>query len=325
MTRTLGRSGIEVSALGMGTWSLSGPMRGGDDQNFGWGATDDAEAQRAIRLAVELGVTLFDTANVYGLGLSERLLGASLPGVRDQLVIATKWGGTVDEAAGVLLDDDGTPENVRPSLLGSLRRLGTDHVDLFQFHINGHPPTLAEDLVAVCEDLVAEGLIRAYGWSTDFPESAEVFAKGPHCAAVQHQFNVLSDNRPMLDLCERHDLASLNRGPLAMGLLSDRVTAQTTFAPDTVRGSAPEWLAWFADGRAVPEFLARRDSVRDILTSDGRTVAQGALGYIWARSGRTIPLPGCRTVAQVVESAGALRLGPLTGAQVEEIDRILAG
>jgi aryl-alcohol dehydrogenase-like predicted oxidoreductase len=319
----LGRSGIEVSALGMGTWSLGGPMRGGD-QPVGWGPTNDAEATRAIRRAFDLGVTLFDTANVYGLGHSERLLGAAVAGVRDQVVIATKWGGTFDEAAGELLDDDGTPGNVRPSLLGSLGRLGTDYVDLFQFHINDYPPAMAEDLVAVCEQLVAEGLIRTYGWSTDFVERAEVFAKGPHCSVIQHEFNVLSDNQPMLDLCERHDLANLNRGPLAMGLLSDRVTAQTRFAPDTVRGSAPEWLKWFADGRAVPEFLAKRDAVRDILESGGRTVAQGALGYIWARGGRTIPLPGCRTVAQVEESAAALRLGQLSGAQVKEIDQILA-
>ncbi len=97
-----------------------------------------------------------------------------------------------------MLDSDGSPANVRASLEGSLRRLGTDYVDLFQFHINEHPASMVDDLVAACERLVEEGLIRAYGWSTDFVDSAAAFAKGPHCAVVQHDLNVFTDNQPML-------------------------------------------------------------------------------------------------------------------------------
>jgi aryl-alcohol dehydrogenase-like predicted oxidoreductase len=323
MTRTLGRSGIAVSAMGMGTWAIGGVMRSGK-QPLGYGIADDEEATRAIQRAFDRGVTLFDTANGYGCGHAEQVLGAALASVRGQLVIATKWGMTFDERTAEVFDSDGTPANVRPSLQGSLRRLGTDYVDVFQFHINDYPATMVDDLVAVCEELVDEGLIRTYGWSTDFVDSAATFAKGPHCSVVQHDLNIFTDNQPMLDLCDRLDLASLNRLPLAMGLLSDKVTSDTRFAADTVRGTPPEWLHLFADGRPVPEFLAKRDAVREILTSAGRTVAQGALAYLWARSERTIPLPGCRTVEQVDENTKAMEFGLLASDQVSEIHRILA-
>jgi aryl-alcohol dehydrogenase-like predicted oxidoreductase len=160
-------------------------------------------------------------------------------------------------------------------------------------------------------------------WSTDNPEGVDVFARGPHCAVVQHELNLFSDAPEVLARCDRYDLASLNRSPLAMGLLSDKVTAGSSFGADTIRGRAPAWLTWFKDGRPVPEFLARRDAVREILTSGGRTVAQGALAWNWARSPRTIPLPGCRTVVQVEENAGAMAYGPLTPEQMKEIDTLI--
>jgi aryl-alcohol dehydrogenase-like predicted oxidoreductase len=324
MRRVLGRSGIEVSALGMGTWAIGGEMYAGD-QPLGWGAADDDEAERAIRRAVDLGVTLFDTADAYGTGHAEEVLGRVLAPVRDRVVIATKWGNRYDESTRQLLGEDGSPAHLRWAVRESLRRLGTDRIDVYQLHINGLPPERAADLVPVCEELVSQGLVRAYGWSTDNPAGAEVFAQGPHCAVVQHELNLFSDAPAMLDLCARHDLASLNRSPLAMGLLSDKVTAGSAFGADTIRGRAPEWLRWFRDGRPAPEFLARRDAVREILKSDGRTLAQGALAWNWARSPRTVPLPGCRTVAQVEENAGAMAYGPLTPEQIKEVDGLLAG
>ncbi len=323
MKRTLGRSGIEVSALGVGTWAIGGQILDQDGQPSGWGRVDDEESGRALRRAVDLGVTLFDTADVYGIGHSERVLGAALRSVRDEVVIATKWGHTYDEAAGRMVGTDPTPGYVRQALTRSLDRLGTDRVDLYQLHLNGMDPALADDLVAACEELADEGLIRSYGWSTDDPAGVEVFARGARCCAVQHELNVLSDAGEMLAACDSHDLASLNRSPLAMGLLSDKITADTRFSADTVRGKGYEWLAWFRDGRPAPEFLARRDAVREILASQGRTVAQGALAWCWARSPRTIPIPGCRTVAQVEENAGAMAAGPLTPEQMKEIADLL--
>jgi aryl-alcohol dehydrogenase-like predicted oxidoreductase len=322
MRRGLGRSGVEVSALGMGTWAIGGEMYAGD-QPLGWGAADDDEATRAIRRAVDLGVTLFDTADAYGTGHAEELLGRVLAPVRDQVVIGTKWGNRYDSSTRQLLGEDGSPAHLRWAVRESLRRLRTDRIDVYQLHINGLSLDEAADLVPVCEELVAEGLVRTYGWSTDNPEGVDVFARGPHCAVVQHELNLFSDAPEVLARCDQYDLASLNRSPLAMGLLSDKVTAGSSFGADTIRGRAPAWLTWFKDGRPVPEFLARRDAVREILTSGGRTVAQGALAWNWARSPRTIPLPGCRTVAQVEENAGAMAYGPLTPEQMKEIDTLI--
>jgi aryl-alcohol dehydrogenase-like predicted oxidoreductase len=109
-----------------------------------------------------------------------------------------------------------------------------------------------------------------------------------------------------------------------MGLLTGKYTASSTLGADDVRGIAPEWLDYFRDGRPAPEWLERVAAVREILRSDGRTLAQGALAWLWARSERTIPIPGCRTVAQVEENAGALAHGPLTPAQLAEVERLLA-
>jgi aryl-alcohol dehydrogenase-like predicted oxidoreductase len=324
-TRVLGRSGIQVSALGVGCWAIGGPWWAGS-QPLGWGAVDDEESVRAVRRALDLGVTFFDTADTYGAGHSERVLGRTLGDRRDQAVIATKWGNTFDEQSKQSTGPDASPEYVRRAIRASLSRLGTDHVDLYQLHLNDLPVGQALDLVPVLEELVTEGLIRAYAWSTDFAESAAAFAAaGPHVAAIQHDFSVLHDSAAVLAVCEEHDLASINRGPLAMGLLTGKYTAASTLGGDDVRGIAPEWLDFFRDGRPAPEWLARVEAVRDILRGNGRTLAQGALAYLWARSGRTVPIPGCRTVAQVEENAGALERGPLTPDQLAEVDKLLGG
>jgi aryl-alcohol dehydrogenase-like predicted oxidoreductase len=312
MRRTLGRSGIEVSALGVGCWAIGGLLWQGA-QPLGWGEVDDEESIRALRRALELGVTFFDTADVYGAGHSERVLARAFAGHRDEVVIATKWGNTFDEASRQLTGTDATPEYLRSAVEGSLRRLGTDHIDLYQLHLNDLPIPRALALVETLEALVAAGKIRSYGWSTDFADRASsIAAAGPHVTAIQHAMSVLEDSPDVLDVVEKHDLASINRGPLAMGLLTGKFTRSSTLAPDDVRGIAPDWLAFFQDGRPAPEWLDRVAAVRDALTSDGRTLAQGALGWLWARSDRTIPIPGCRTVAQVEENAGALAKGPLS-------------
>jgi aryl-alcohol dehydrogenase-like predicted oxidoreductase len=324
MTRILGRSGIEVSALGMGCWAIGGPFWMGT-QPVGWGEVDDDESIRAIHRALELGVTLFDTSDAYGTGHSERVLGRALAGRRDEAVIATKWGNTYDEATRQLTGEDASPGYLRWALEASLRRLGTDRVDLYQLHLGGLPIEQAEALLDTLEELVGEGKIRAYAWSTDSPERAAAFAAGAHCTAVQHVLSVLEDAPEMLAVCDAHDLASVNRAPLAMGLLTGKFTPTSTLGSDDVRGIAPDWLTYFRDGRPAPEWLDRVAAIREVLTADGRTLGQGALGWIWARSGRTIPIPGCRTVAQVEENAGAMAYGPLPAARVAEVESLLAG
>ncbi|MCX6033597.1 MAG: aldo/keto reductase, partial [Chloroflexi bacterium] len=119
-------------------------------------------------------------------------------------------------------------------------------------------------------------------------------------------------------------LAALNRGPLAMGLLTDKYSLKTRLAADDVRGEkSPEWMKYFKDGKPNTEWLSKRDAVREILTSNGRSIAQGALAWLWARSPKTLPIPGFCTVAQVKENAGAMQFDSLTMDQMQEIDRLL--
>ncbi|MEV5142845.1 aldo/keto reductase [Streptomyces sp. NPDC052727] len=322
-TRTLGRSGIEVSALGFGCWAIGGEHQTADGQPVGWGKVDDDESVRAVRRALDLGVTFFDTADSYGTGHSEEILGKALGKRRDDVVVATKWGNVFDADTRTLTGTDATPEYARRALTASLRRLGTDRVELYQLHISDADPARAAELRDACEEFVAEGLVRAYGWSTDDPARAAVFAEGPHCTAVQHRLNVLQDAPELVALCERLELASVDRSPLAMGLLAGRRGG--SLEAGDIRSRPPAWLPGYADdgSGADPAWLARIDAVRDILTGDGRSLAQGALAWLWARSPRTVPIPGFRTVAQAEENAGALAKGPLTAAQLAEIDRLL--
>ncbi|MFI6279029.1 aldo/keto reductase [Streptomyces sp. NPDC050988] len=322
--RTLGRSGIEVSALGFGCWAIGGEWTRPDGQPLGWGKVDDDESVRAIRRALDLGVTFFDTADAYGTGHSERVLARALGKRRADVVVATKWGNVIDEERRLAVGSDDSPEYARRALIASLRRLDTDHIDLYQLHISEADPERAAQLRDICEEFVREGLVRAYAWSTDDPERAAVFAEGEHCAAVQHRLNVLQDAPEMLALCEESGLASINRSPLAMGLLTgSRGPGQPLEAGD-IRSRPPAWLPGFSDGGgADPEWLARVDALRSVLTSDGRTLAQGALAWLWARSPRTVPIPGFRSVAQAEENAGALAQGPLRAGQLAEIDEVL--
>ena len=320
-TRRLGT--MEVSAVGLGCWAIGGPFWTTDGQPLGWGDVDDEESVRAIRRALELGATLFDTSDVYGTGQSERVLGRALAGRRDEVVIATKFGNTFDESSRTLTGTDASPEYVRAACESSLRRLGTDRIDLYQFHLSDYDPAAAAEVRDVLEELVTEGKIRVYAWSTDDPERARVFAQGEHCAAVQHELSVFHDAPAMLELCETHGLASVNRSPLAMGLLSGKFTAESRLSADDVRGVAPEWLRYFRDGRPAPEWLERVDAVREILTAGGRSAAAGALAWILARSTRTIPIPGFRTVEQVEQDLAALREGPLPEEQMRQIADVL--
>jgi aryl-alcohol dehydrogenase-like predicted oxidoreductase len=322
VVRPLGGSGPTVGAIGLGCWAIGGPFWS-DGQPLGWGTVDDEESVRAIRRALELGVTFFDTADVYGAGHSERILGRALAGRRDEVVIATKFGSTFDEHTREVTGSAAGPDAIRSACEASLRRLGTDRIDLYQFHLSDYDPAAAAAVRETLEELVAAGLIRAYAWSTDDPDRARVFAAGANCVAVQHELSVLHDAPAMLALCDELSLASINRSPLAMGLLTGKYTAGSRLPVDDIRSQAPEWLVYFEDGRPTPEWLARLDAVREILTSGGRSPAAGALGWILGRSDRTIPVPGFRTVAQVEENVGAAAFGPLRTEQIREIDRLL--
>ncbi len=318
-TRTLGRSGIEVSAMGLGCWAIGGPYTNPEGNPCGWGKVDDDASKRAIHRGIELGVTLFDTAACYGAGHSERVLGEALKGRRDKVVIATKFWHRFDEDAREVLGPYESPDEIASACEDSLRRLQTDYIDLYQFHQGNYDPDKAPAVREACEKLVEQGKIRYYGWSTDSPDRVAVFAEGRHCTAIQQRMNPFEGTRDTLRLCERENLASLNRSPLYKGLLSGKFSHDSTFAPDDVRH--PHWD--LKSGRQA-EDLRRFQAIRDVLASDGRTAVQGALAWLWGLSDKTIPIPGFKTIQQVEENAGSMEFGPLTDEQMRQIDRLLA-
>lgn len=315
--RTLGRSGIEVSALGLGCWAIGGPFwkKG---LPVGWGQVDDLESIRSIQRALDLGVSLFDTAAVYGCGHSEEVLGRALAGCRTNVLIATKFGQEFDPATRQVIGYNTDSAHIRWECEESLRRLDTDYIDLYQLHVKDVGAEHAVVIRETLEGLVSEGKIRFYGWSTDSPESARIFAEGKHCTSIQQQFNVMEGNTQTLALCERFNLASLNRGPLGMGLLTGKFTAETQISSDDVRSRRPALQA----ERQIR--LEKLEKIRPMLTSGGRTLAQGALSWLWARSEKTIPIPGFKTITQVEENIGAMRFGPMADEQMQQIAALLS-
>ena len=315
--RTLGRSSLQVSPMGLGCWAIGGVWYWLDGPG-GWGDIEDDESIRAIHAALDLGINFFDTAANYGAGHSERILARALEGKRDKAVIATKFGFNVNEAEKRVTFREGDHLlHVREECEASLRRLNTDVIDLYQLHVWDYPLEKVPAMINLLESLVSEGKIRNYGWSTDSVESARLFANGKHCVAIQHDLNVILDAPEMLALCEELNLASINRSALARGALSGKYTKDTVFPQNDVRND--EW----SKERFFAPTLNQLDSIREILTSNGRTLVQGALAWIWARSEKTIPIPGFKTVAQVEENAKAMQLGPLTADQMKEINAVL--
>jgi aryl-alcohol dehydrogenase-like predicted oxidoreductase len=316
--RQLGRSGIQVSAMGMGCWAIGGPWSL-DGVPSGWGLVDDQESIRAIHCALDLGIDFFDTAANYGCGHSERILGRALAGRRDHVIVATKFGYLVNEDnKTVSRNDTAVLANIRQDCEASLRRLNTDYIDLYHFHVSDYDPVQAAEVREALEELAAAGKIRFYGWSTDVPQAAQVFAQGQHCVAIQHDLNVIQDAPEMLAVCDAFDQASINRSPLGRGLLSGKYNLASRFPANDVRYQDSFRHRW-----AVP-ILGQLDALRQVLTSDGRTLVQGALAWIWARSERTIPIPGFKTETQVEENIQAIEFGPLTGEQMALIKQLEA-
>jgi aryl-alcohol dehydrogenase-like predicted oxidoreductase len=315
--RSLGRSAIPAGLIGLGCWAIGGPFW---DQGgwMGYGEVDDAESIRALHHALELGVTFFDTANVYGCGHSERILGRALQqaGRLNNVIIADKFGWTFDENKREVLTRDTHPVGIRRALEDSLRRLGRDHIDLYQLHLFDHPLEEAAEVRETLEALVVEGKIRAYAWCTEDPARIRLFAEGPHCCAVPQWLNVLYDSPATLALCDELNLAALIRRPLGQGLLTGKFNANSALPENDMRHR----FGWnFRSGKQALQ-LEQLNALRVVLTQDGRSLAQGAIGWIWARHPRTLPVPGFKTVKQVEENVGALRYGPLSVEQMNTIE-----
>lgn len=311
--KALGRSGIPVSAMGIGCWAI-----GGDS----FGTVDDNESIRAIHRALEMGVNLLDTANVYGNGHSETVVGRMLQGKRPQAVVATKFGYG-PENGDILAGGKACRNAIAGACEASLTRLNTDYIDLYQLHMGALSGPEVDDVIDALEDLLRDGKIRTYGWSTDTPDNARRIAALEHCSAIQYQLNLFYENAEIARTAEEHGVAGLIRGPLAMGTLTGKYNDTAPLAQSDVRGRNIVWVPYFKDGKMTNEFAQKVDAAREILTSNGRTLAQGALAWLWARSGSAIPIPGFKSVAQVEENIGALHFGPLEPGQMAELTRLI--
>jgi aryl-alcohol dehydrogenase-like predicted oxidoreductase len=318
--RKLGTQGPAVSAMGIGTFAMGGLSTVEGGKLRGWDGTDDGETVRALHAALDLGVTFVDTADVYGAGHSEKLLGEHLGARRNDIILATKFGKIFDETTRSRSDDtDVSPAYIVRACEGSLRRLRTDHIDLYQLHEASTDLALLDDIIATLEKLVSEGKLRGYGWSTDDPARVAAMARGPNCIAVQQKLNLFEGDWRTHDVAAEHGLASVVRSPLATGLLTGKYSAETRFSDADLRKG---WK--LAEGERARQ-LRGLEAVRELLTVGGRSLTQGALGWLWAKSPITIPIPGFKTVAQVTDNVGALQHGPLPASTMAEIDGVLAG
>ena len=303
--RTLGRTGIRVNPIGLGTMVL-GP----------WGNTDAAACRRIIQRAIEEGVNLVDTADTYGDGATEEIVGSALKGRRDAVVLATKFHHPVGPA-----DADYDPNRrgnsrrwIMTAVEGSLRRLGTDHIDLYQVH-RPDPHTAIEETVEALTDLVRAGKIRAWGTST-FPAEDIVEAHwaarrsramGPHCEQPPYSIMCRGAERDVFGVCARHGMGVIVWSPLSGGWLTGKYTRARP-APSGSRGSTnPDHF----DGGNEAKFAAV-EALAPVAASAGMSMTHMALAWALEHPAVTAALIGPRTEDQLDQllGAGGLRLEP---------------
>lgn len=300
--------------LGMGCWAIGGPFQSPDGRYFGYGQVNDNESIETIQKALDLGIKFFDTADVYGTGHSEKILGKVLQEYRDDVVIATKFGSMFQEGTRKIYDKHtSASEYIRKAVFDSCRRLSTDFIDLYQYHWWECPIADAISVRDTLEDLVSEGIIGGYGWSTDDVSRAKIFAEGKNCLGIQYILNFTSNNPEMIKLCEENKLISIIRSPLGYGLLTGKYTENYKLAKDHWLSGINLKEGYFAKMKKFANLLKEK------LTEDGRTLAQAALGFVWALSETTIPIPGAKNRNQLIENAKALEFGPLSNDVVKFI------
>lgn len=305
--RTLGSTGIRVSEIGFGTWGLGGTARG----SVAYGPTDDAESIRALRAAIEAGIDFFDTADFYGFGHSEAVLGAALRGVRDRVAIASK-AGMVD-ARGA---QDFSPRHLRRALEQSLTRLDTDYIDLYQLHSPPIDLLKADDrIVAELERFRRDGKIRAYGLSARSPDDALVAVKQLGFGCVQVNFNLVDQRATengLFDACAAQNAGVIARTPLCFGFLTGRYSDATRFdeLDHRNRWSKEQRERW---SNALGHF------VTTIARQPGQTPAQFALRFCLSFQAVCTVIPGMLTEDHVHENAAASELGALPAKECADI------
>lgn len=300
--RELGRTGRLVSEIGFGAWAIGG----------GWGHVSDEDAVAALHAAIDAGVTFIDTADVYGDGRSERLVGSVARERSEDLVIATKAGRRLDPHTA----DGYNRENLSAYVERSLQNLGTDAIDLLQLHC---PPTdvyYRPEVFGVLDELVALGKIRAYGVSVERVEEALKAIEFPNVQSVQIIYNIFRQ-RPadrFLDRAFEQRVAVLARVPLASGLLTGKMTADTSFAADDHRTFNRNGEA-FDKGETFAglDYQVGLDAVEALrpLVPDGFTMAQFALKWVLAHRGVSATIPGAKNPSQAKDNAATSALPDL--------------
>jgi aryl-alcohol dehydrogenase-like predicted oxidoreductase len=307
---TLGRSGLHVSRIAFGTWQL-----GGD-----WGHFDQDAAITAIRRARELGVNFFDTAQAYGFGASEQILGCALRGElareRDELVIATKGGLRQTDSA---LVRDASPEWLRRGVDASLAALGIDHIDLYQVHWPDSAVSAAETAGAL-GDLITEGKIRHVGVSNyDTTQMSEFSATLP-VQTLQPPYHLfrreIEDDG--LPYCREHNIGVLVYGPLAHGLLTGTLGAQTNFADEDWRSKSPVF-----GGDTYRRNLTTVRALNKFAADRGITISQLAIAWTLSNPAVHVAIVGTRHASHVDDSLAAVEVS-LSDADLAEIDTIMA-
>ena len=307
--RVLGKSGIAVTEIGLGLWAAGGQ---------GWGPTDDADVLSAIDAALSQGVDFFDTADVYGDGHSEELLGQAMQGRRDRFVVATKIGWQGFDGAKRCTAYD-TPEKLVAGVETSLRRLRTDYVDVIQSHIGFRDPTMPVFLEGF-QRLKKAGKVRAYGVSSSDFEYIRAFNADEQCATLQIDYSILNRTPELeiLDYCAQHRIGVIVRGALAMGLLTGKFTPQSRFAAGDFRQN---WLTDPAQRAVYEQDLEKVEGLR-ALARDDRTLAQAALQFALLHPAVTTVIPGAKNPAQVTANVAAARVTALSASDRALIDRV---
>lgn len=308
-TTTLGKSHLNVSRVCFGTWQL-----GGD-----WGSFDQDAAIGAIRQARELGVNFFDTAQGYGFGMAEALLGKALRDDlrrdRDSVVIATKGG--IDPGSD--RPRKATRAFLRQGVEESLRHLGVDHVDLYQVHWPD-PDTPAEETASALQELVDEGKIRHVGVSNYDTAQIAAFERTRPVETVQPPYSLLRRDieQDVLPYAREHDIGVLVYSPLASGLLTGRFTPETTLEPSDWRSQSSAF-----QGENLRRNLAVVDELREFAAGKGVSVSQIAIAWTLAKPGVHVAIVGARSARNIADSLAAADLD-LSEADVSEIERITA-
>lgn len=307
-TRLLGQSGLSVSALGLGCMGLS--------QGYG-PATDRGQAVALIRAAVERGVTLFDTAEVYGPYLNEEVVGEALKPLRDRVVIATKFGFNLgnDRQQRPL---NSRPEQIRAAVEGSLRRLKTDVIDLLYQH-RVDPEVPIEEVAGTVKDLIAEGKVKHFGLSEAGAQTIRRAHAVQPVTALQSEYSLWwrEPERETLPLLAELGIGFVPFSPLGRGFLTGAIKAGTTFAANDFRSQVPRFAA---DALAANERLVALLSA--LAAQRGVTPAQIALAWLLAQQPWIVPIPGTTKLPRLDENLGAAQLG-LTPAELAQIAGLL--